>query len=456
MELQPEPEPELEPEPEPEQQPEPDNAAQVEPHQVAVLEQESEPELEPIDNKKKKKKKKAGKKKPSKKGSANQRRASQASLDVGYVARAPKTPVQRRPPPPDAAPRSTGRGLGVDYMAVLSQTGPAAKHRQSATTSPARDERQPPAARRHVDAIERLQPARNRSQPRGVDQIVEEVKQRVAEREHSLFAQNTVGHSAGTPNLGSSRPMKATTKPKRGFRAGGGSTTSSIEEEERRVAARVAARHAPQYARPPPVSRQRAGQRTSAASAAAAADLCTKHIPVSLSCHLSLYLNNSFDRRTGLKENSIRSTWQFPSPPAVATAKAAEFVVPPRSPPQMKAKQQSKAPDSGAVKKKKKRPGSGSHDDQRLGSEEQQIGHVNWSSTLRNDVWGDEMTRYIGINPKHTNGEDWRSPRLQTGNPKVHPPDSLVLGASGSTQTTQTQTNTGADASTSNADASAR
>jgi hypothetical protein len=164
-------------------------------------------------------------------------------------------------------------------------------------------------------------------------------------------------------------------------------------------------------------------------------------------------LSHSFDRSAGLKENAIRSTWQFPSPPAVATAKAG-FVVPPSSPPHMKAKQQSKPPGSGAVKKKKKRGNSGSHDDQRLGSEEQQIGHVNWSSTLRNDVWGDEMTRYVGINPKHSSGEDWRSPRLQTGNPKVHPPDSLVPGASGSTPTTQT--NTGVDASASTVDASAR
>ena len=114
----------------------------------------------------------------------------------------------------------------------------------------------------------------------------------------------------------------------------------------------------------------------------------------------------------------------------------------------MTARQQSKAPGSGAVKKKKKRGDCGSHDDQRLGSEEQQIGHVNWSSTLRNDVWGDEMTRYIGINPKHSSGEDWRSPRLQAGNPKVHPPESLVPGASGSTSTARTDAGVDDSAST--------
>ncbi len=264
------PEPELEPELEPEPEPEPE------------LEPEPEPELEPeqesagrLGKQKKKQKKKKHKKKPSKKRSGNQRRASQASLDVGYIARKPKTPVRRRPPPPDAMPRSTGRGSGANYLEVLSQTGPAAKHRQSATASPVRSERRPPAARRNSDAIRRAQPARNRGQQDGVDQIVEEVKRRVAERESLHFVAKTVDHSTGGATLASSRATKATATTKRGFRAGGGSTTSSIEEEERRVADRVAARHAPEYSRPPPESRQRARQRASDASAAEAADLCT-------------------------------------------------------------------------------------------------------------------------------------------------------------------------------------
>jgi len=33
------------------------------------------------------------------------------------------------------------------------------------------------------------------------------------------------------------------------------------------------------------------------------------------------------------------------------------------------------------------------------------------------------MVRYVGTNPKHAKGEDWRSPRLQEGNPRVPMPD---------------------------------
>ena len=47
----------------------------------------------------------------------------------------------------------------------------------------------------------------------------------------------------------------------------------------------------------------------------------------------------------------------------------------------------------------------------RLGSVEPQNGTVDWNSTLRSDVWGDRMERYVGINPKHVTGQDWRSPR---------------------------------------------
>ena len=102
----------------------------------------------------------------------------------------------------------------------------------------------------------------------------------------------------------------------------------------------------------------------------------------------------------------------------------------------MKSKQQQSTAPEGTLQKKKQQQqqsSSESNGDRRLGSAEQQIGHVNWSATLRNDVWGDEMTRYVGINPKHSNGEDWRSPMMQIGNPKVHPPESLVLGTSSST-----------------------
>ena len=155
----------------------------------------------------------------------------------------------------------------------------------------------------------------------------------------------------------------------------------------------------------------------------------------------------------GLKENAIRSTWQFPSPPASAAAKGKGFVVPPSSPPDMRSKQRAAALERGAAKTKQQRGGSGPLDDRRRGNAEQQVGHVNWSSTLRNDVWGDEMTRYIGINPKHSNGEDWRSPRMQAGNPKVHPPDSLVHGTSGSSPT---KAGLGAGAPDAGADASAR
>ena len=37
------------------------------------------------------------------------------------------------------------------------------------------------------------------------------------------------------------------------------------------------------------------------------------------------------------------------------------------------------------------REGNWCGDNQRLGSVEQQYGQVNWSGTLRSDVWGDEM-----------------------------------------------------------------
>lgn len=138
----------------------------------------------------------------------------------------------------------------------------------------------------------------------------------------------------------------------------------------------------------------------------------------------------------GLKENAIRSTWQFPSPsPALADA-ASELSVPPSSPPQYKKRKEKKKKEQQATAAQhvqQQQAGGSSNwcgDNPRLGSAEQQYGHVNWSATLRSDVWGDQMTRYVGVNPQHKNGEDWRSPRLQAGNPKVQPPEGTPLGAS--------------------------
>jgi hypothetical protein len=67
----------------------------------------------------------------------------------------------------------------------------------------------------------------------------------------------------------------------------------------------------------------------------------------------------------------------------------------------------------------------GSVPKRRLGSVEPQDGAVNWNSTLRSDVWGDRMERYVGINPKQVSGQDWRSPRR----PRSVMPPELPLGA---------------------------
>ena len=243
-------------EPGPRYEPEPEvDAHQPEPASTAVAQLQPEPEPQRNETKKQ-----SGKKK----GKRKHRRTSETSLEPGYIARAPKTPVRRRPPPPDAMPPSAGRGSGVDYMAVLAQTGPGARHRQSATTSPLRSERRAPAARQQSGASGRGKPATDRGQQHSVDHIVEQVKRRVAERQQSRFAEdNAVSHTAVASIVG---------KHKLGFRAGGGGTT---EEEQRRVAARVAARLAPEYARPPVESRQQVHRRISEENAAAAADLCT-------------------------------------------------------------------------------------------------------------------------------------------------------------------------------------
>lgn len=61
----------------------------------------------------------------------------------------------------------------------------------------------------------------------------------------------------------------------------------------------------------------------------------------------------------------------------------------------------------------------------RLGSVEPQDGAIDWNSTLRSNVWGDRMERYVGINPKQVTGQDWRSPRR----PRSVMPPELSLDA---------------------------
>ena len=63
----------------------------------------------------------------------------------------------------------------------------------------------------------------------------------------------------------------------------------------------------------------------------------------------------------------------------------------------------------------------------RRGNPEEQYGHVNWSSTLREKVWDDQLQRYVGINPAAEAGTDgWRSPAK-----KRRPQSAMALGTRG-------------------------